>query len=111
MAGTTEITQGRNYLAIVVKLNHAAGIDVGKQPFILRQASRHALPHAGIAQCEIKTRRAHTKPGHPVSAVRCTIDIVGIARHITNNRFKLACLRSFDPIAMNCASPGFRQQQ
>ena len=74
-------------LPVVVELHDAAGIDVGKQPFVLRQPAGHALAHAGMAQRQVEARRAHAEPGHPVIAVRGAVDVVGIARHVLDDAF------------------------
>ncbi len=106
-----EIAQRLADAAVLLEFHDAAGIDIGKQPIVLGQPSRHALAHAGMAQCQIEARRAHAEPGHPIAAVGGAVDIVGIARHVADHAFDLPRLRPVEPIAMHAAGPGFGEEQ
>jgi hypothetical protein len=88
-----QVPQRLQHLAALAELQHAAGVDVGEQPFVHRHALGHAAAKARHAHGQVIGRRAHAHQGHPVVAVRGQIDVVGVARQVVQHQLDLALAR------------------
>ena len=106
-----QIAKRFDNFTIFIKLDDAAGINVGEQPVILWQPTSHSASGSGAFQHKIVCRRSHAKPSHPETAIRGAVDIVGIARHVAYHTLQPACIGPSIPISIDAAFPGFGKKE
>ena len=99
------------HLAALVELQHAAGVDVGEQPFVARHALGHAAAKARHLPRQVERRAAHADQRHPVVAVGRVVDVVREARQVVEHQLGGALLRPVEPVALDGAAPGLGEQE
>ena len=110
MVDALDVPVGLQHFALFVELHDAAGVDVGKQPLVDGQALAHAPAEARHPPGEIERRRAHADDGEPVIAVGSEVDVVREARKVIHDDLDLPLLRAVEPVALDRAAEGFREQ-
>src|SRR6476660_1241711 len=108
--GALEVPECVEDLALVVEFHHAAGVEIGIEPFVLRDSPRHAAPEAGQLESEIDRGRPHANDRQPIMTIGGAIDIVRITRQRSDDGFQAAALRSIEPVPFDAAAPSLGEE-